>query len=33
MADLLCIAATVAFFLLAIAYTHGCESLGVKETK
>jgi hypothetical protein len=28
-----CIAASVVFFLIAIAYTAGCERLGTKENK
>jgi hypothetical protein len=28
-----CIVASVAFFLASIAYTTGCERLGVKESK
>ena len=30
MGDLGCIAASIAFFLLAIAYTNGCDRLGSK---
>jgi hypothetical protein len=29
--DIGCIAASVAFFIIAIAYTNGCERLGTKE--
>lgn len=31
--DIGCIAASVAFFILAIAYTTGCDRLGTKESK
>ena len=31
--DIGCITASVAFFLLAIAYAGGCEQLGTKESK
>jgi len=31
--DIGCIVASVAFFLMAIAYTSGCERLGMKESK
>jgi hypothetical protein len=31
--DIGCIAASVAFFFLAIAYTAGCDRLGAKESK
>jgi len=31
--DIGCIVASVAFFLMAIAYTSGCEQLGTKESK
>jgi precorrin-6B methylase 2 len=31
--DIGCITASVAFFLVAIAYTTGCERLGMKENK
>ena len=31
--DIGCIVASVAFFLVAIAYTTGCERLGMKESK
>jgi hypothetical protein len=31
--DIGCIAASVAFFFVAIAYTNGCERLGMKESK
>lgn len=31
--DIGCIAASVAFFFVAIAYTTGCERLGMKESK
>ena len=31
--DIGCIAACTAFFLIAIAYTTGCERLGTKESK
>jgi hypothetical protein len=31
--DIGCIVASVAFFLAAIAYTTGCERLGLKESK
>jgi hypothetical protein len=31
--DMGCIVASVAFFLIAIAYTTGCERLGAKEGK
>lgn len=31
--DIGCIAASTAFFLIAIAYTTGCERLGTKENK
>ena len=31
--DIGCVLASVAFFLIAIAYTRGCELLGVKENK
>ncbi len=31
--DIGCITASVAFFLVAIAYTTGCERLGIKESK
>jgi len=31
--DMGCIVASVAFFLIAIAYTTGCERLGTKEGK
>jgi hypothetical protein len=32
MADIACIVAIIAFFVLAIAYTAGCERLGVKRS-
>ena len=31
--DIGCITASVSFFLLAIAYTTGCNRLGTKESK
>ncbi len=31
--DIGCIVTSVAFFLVAIAYTIGCERLGMKESK
>jgi hypothetical protein len=31
--DIGCTAASVAFFLIAIAYVIGCERLGIKESK
>jgi hypothetical protein len=31
--DIGCIVASVAFFLIAIAYTNGCDRLGTKESK
>ncbi len=31
--DIGCIAASVAFFIIAITYTFGCDRLGAKETK
>ena len=31
--DIGCITASVAFFLVAITYTAGCEHLGMKESK
>lgn len=31
--DIGCIAASVVFFIIAIAYTNGCERLGTKEKK
>ena len=31
--DIGCIAASVAFFLVVIAYTSGCDRLGMKESK
>jgi hypothetical protein len=31
--DIGCIAASVAFFLIAISYTIGCARLGTKESK
>ena len=31
--DIGCIAASVAFFIIAIAYTSACERLGTKESK
>jgi hypothetical protein len=33
MADIAYIAATIAFFLLAIAYAQGCDRLGTKEVR
>ena len=33
MADIGCIVASVAFFMIAIAYTTGCERLGTKESQ
>jgi hypothetical protein len=31
--DLGCVVASMVFFLIAIAYTHGCDRLGTKEGK
>jgi hypothetical protein len=31
--DVGCVIASVAFFLIAIAYTNGCDQLGTKEVK
>jgi hypothetical protein len=33
MADIVCILASVTFFLIAIAYTNGCARLGNKENR
>lgn len=32
MVDLGCIAASIIFFIIAIAYTEGCQRLGTKES-
>jgi hypothetical protein len=31
--DVGCVIASVAFFLIAIAYTNGCDQLGTKEVR
>lgn len=31
--DIGCVVASVLFFAIAMAYVHGCERLGIKESK